>query len=202
MWQCEEMGLPYQVEIESYPISAAYRALHPLGTVPFLEDSDGVAMCESVAMMWYIAQRYGPTPLLPAAHPAQLAQVLQLLEFGEATLGAGLNVLLAARFAAPEAERHNWSVARQEERIAQALDYLAALLGERDFVAGRDISLADISLIAMLGICRGVFAQRLPGNLPQYMERMSARAAYQRAWLRCQGQTPPAAAQPAERERT
>jgi glutathione S-transferase len=65
MWLCEEMGLPYSVQNHSFPVSDDYRALNPLGTVPFLEDDGGVAINESVAIMFYVAQRYGPTPLLP-----------------------------------------------------------------------------------------------------------------------------------------
>jgi glutathione S-transferase len=68
MWLCEEMGLPYAVRNHSFPVAADYRALNPLGTVPFLEDSGGVALNESVAIMLYIAQQYGPTPLLPTGN--------------------------------------------------------------------------------------------------------------------------------------
>ena len=43
VWQCEEMGLPYRFETVSFPPSAAYLALNPLGSVPFLEDDGGAA---------------------------------------------------------------------------------------------------------------------------------------------------------------
>ena len=39
MWLCEEMGLAYAVQNHSFPVGADYRALNPLGTVPFLEDA-------------------------------------------------------------------------------------------------------------------------------------------------------------------
>ena len=57
VWQCEEMGLPYRFETVSFPPSAAYRALNPLGSVPFLQDGSGVAIHESIAMMLYLAQK-------------------------------------------------------------------------------------------------------------------------------------------------
>jgi glutathione S-transferase len=79
MWQCEEMGLPYKFEAVTFPPSEAYRALNPLGSVPFLEDDCGVAINESVAMMLYLAQKYGPTPLLPEKDVAAMATVLQLV---------------------------------------------------------------------------------------------------------------------------
>ena len=42
IWLCEEMGLPYAVRNHPFPLPGDYRALNPLGTVPFLEDDPGV----------------------------------------------------------------------------------------------------------------------------------------------------------------
>jgi glutathione S-transferase len=185
MWQCEEMGLPYHVELVSFPTPDSYRELNPLGTVPFLEDAGGVAMNESVAMMHYLAQHYGPTPLLAAIDGAQLARLLQLTEFGEATLGAGLNPLLIARFAAPDADKRSWLVLALEGRVADAVRFVATLLGEQAYLVGERLTLADLSVSPMLGIWRGALQQELPGNLAAYLERVSSRPAYGRARVRC-----------------
>jgi len=186
-WLCEEMGLAYEVHAVSYPPGTAYLALHPLGTVPFLEDDGGVAINESVAMLIYLAQRYGPTPLLPAQEPGLLARVLQMTVFGEATIASGINPLLVARFTAPEAEKRNWSVRSQEERMGAAVDYAAAQLGERPLFAGGQLTLADISLSPALSLWQGPCSQPLPANLAAFQERVKARPAYQRARLRCGG---------------
>ena len=180
-WLCEEMGLPYEVETVSFPPSAAYRALHPLGSVPFLEDDGGVAISESVAMLLYLAQRYGPTPLLPGTGDPALARVLQLTVFGEATLGAAIDPLLAAQFVAPEADKRNWSVRSQEARVERALGFLVGKLGAGPFLAGADLTLADISVCCALGIWRGALDGALPDSLVAYRERLAARPAYQRA---------------------
>src|SRR5262249_28621153 len=42
MWLCEEMGLAYDVRNHPFPVGADYRTLHPMGTVPFLQDSGDV----------------------------------------------------------------------------------------------------------------------------------------------------------------
>jgi glutathione S-transferase len=180
-WQCEEMGLPYQVETVSYPQSAAYLALNPLGTVPFLEDQGGVAIGESIAIMLYLAQKYGPTPLLPGKDDPALARVLQMTVLGEATIGAGINPLLTAHFSAPEAEKRNWSVLAQEARIEQALTYVANMLGDDPFLAGEDLTLADISVSCALGIWTGALGKALPDKLVAYRARLADRPAYQRA---------------------
>jgi glutathione S-transferase len=180
-WLCEEMGLPYQVETVPYPQNEAYLALNPLGTVPFLEDEGGVAINESVAIMLYLAQRYGPTPLLPGKDDPTLARVLQMAVLGEATIGAGINPLLAAHLGAPEADKRNWSVLAQEARVEQALRYVADMLGADPYLAGAHFTLADISVSCALGIWRGALGQALPDTLVAYRERLAARPAYQRA---------------------
>lgn len=191
MWQCEEMGLPYRVEVVSYPPSEAYLALNPLGTVPFLEDEGGVAINESVAMMLYLAQKYGPTPLLPGKDDPALARVLQMTVFGEATIGAGLNPLLEAHFGAPEADKRGWSVISQEARVERAVRFAAELLGDNPYLAGDALTLADISVSTALGIWHGALGHALPDTLTAYRERLAARPAYQRARSWCNGQIRP-----------
>ena len=193
MWLCEEMGLPYEVKFVSYPPSAEYLTLHSPGSVPYLEDdTEGVALAESVAILLYLANRYGPTPLMPTRDAPQLARVLHLAEFGEATIGAGMNPLLAAQFMAPEADKGNWSVRAQRARLEGAFKYLGDVLGEHEFVAGAGLTLADVSVAPALGLCR-VVGLSLPEKHDAYRQRMQARPAYQRAQVRSQGEMPGAA---------
>ncbi len=185
MWLCEEMGLAYEVQNHPFPVPADYRALNALGTVPFLEDSGGVAMNESIAIMLYIAQRYGPTPLLPTADAALMARCLQLTLFGETEIAMNINPLLAARFGAGEADKRNWSVIGLEKRVKRAVRYAEALVHNRSYLVGDDLTLADISVSCALGIWQGALDGELPEGLAAYQERLRARPAYQRARSRC-----------------
>ena len=180
-WQCEEMGLAYQAMTVTYPPSEAYKALNPLGTVPFLEDEGGVAINESIAIMFYLAQKYGPTPLLPGKDDPAHARVLQMMVFSEATLGALLNTLLSAHFAAPEADKRNWTVRGQEARVEQAIGYVADILGDNPFLAGAHFTLADIAMSTTLGLWKGALGKSLPAKLLAYRERLATRPAYERA---------------------
>jgi glutathione S-transferase len=180
-WLCEEMGLPYQTATVTFPPSAGYLVLNPLGSVPFLEDEGGVAINESIAMLLYLAQKYGPTPLLPANDDPALARVLQLTVFGEASIGAGINPLLMAKFGAPEAEKRPWLVRVLESRVEQFLGYVADNLGDNPFLVGSHLTLADISVACALGIWTGALQLPLPGKLVEYRERLAQRPAYQRA---------------------
>jgi glutathione S-transferase len=187
MWLCEEMGLAYDVENQPFPTPAAYRALNPLGTVPLLEDAGGVALNESIAILFYLAQIYGPTPVLPTSEPASLARCLQLTLFGETELGMTLNPLLAARFGAGDADKRNWSVVGLEQRAARAVTYAQAELKERAFLVGDDLTLADISVSCGLALWRDGLGGSLPTELAHYQDRLGARPAYQRAKRRCAG---------------
>ena len=181
VWQCEEMGVPYATRPVAFPLTDEYRALNPAGGVPFLEDDGGVAINESVAMMIYIAQKYGPTPLLPAPSDPLLARVLQFALYGEATVGMWINTIMMTRFFAPDEAKDNWSVGAAKDRVQKAIDYVSANLGARDFIAGDTLTLADISTSYALGIWTGFLEGALPDNLTAYQARMKARPAFQRA---------------------
>jgi glutathione S-transferase len=179
-WQCEEMGLAHRVETVTFPPSAAYRAKHPLGSVPFLEDG-AVAIHESVAIMMYLAERYGPTSLLPAKDTADFATVLDLTVFSEATLGASLNTLMAARYGAPPEHKDKGSARQNDQKVNRALGYLEARLGARDFLVGDDLTLADIAVVTGLGMMKGALQKPIPDALAAYRDRLLERPAYQRA---------------------
>ncbi len=183
VWQCEEMGLPYELVPVPFPPDAAYRAINPIGAVPFLEDEGGVAINESVAIMLYLAEQYGPTPLLPRKGEPDLARVLQFTIFGEATLGMHGNVINGARLAAPEAEKQNWSVRNSTGRFDAGLAFVADKLGAGPYIAGERFTLADISVGFVLSIARRIpeLGIVLPEGLTDYRDRLEARPAYQRA---------------------
>lgn len=63
VWLCEELGLDYElVFYDRDPVTrlapAAYKALHPAGTAPIIQDGD-VTLAESAAVFEYILGRYG-----------------------------------------------------------------------------------------------------------------------------------------------
>src|SRR6202012_3167107 len=141
-WLCEEIGLPYAMTHVNFPTNEDYRMLNPFGTVPFLQDGD-VSMSESVAMLLYVAQKYGRSAELPPVNDGRYARVLQFTLLGEAALSSPMTPLLAARFGAPSDQKRNWSVVGIESRINRVLERLADELGDRDFIVGDKLSLAD-----------------------------------------------------------
>jgi glutathione S-transferase len=184
-WLCDEMGLDYEVVNHPFPVPDSYLALNPLGTVPYLEDDGGVGLNESIAILLYVAQRYGPTPLYPTDF-SPMARCLQLTLFGETELGMMLNPLIAARFMAAPADQRNWSVQGLERRVGRSVDHIDSAVRGRPFLVGHDLTLADISVSCGLGIWTGALGGKLPEGLAAYQGRLRSRPAYERARSRCE----------------
>jgi glutathione S-transferase len=132
-------------------------------TEPFLEDAGGVAINKSIAMMFYVAQKYGPTSLPPTADGALMARVFQLTLFGETEIGMNLNPFLAAHFMAPEKDKRNWSVLALEQRLDRALRFAATLVEDGSYLVGENLILADISVSCALSIWQGALGGTLSG---------------------------------------
>ncbi len=181
MWLCEELGVPYRFSPVTFPPGDAYLALNPLGNVPFLEGEDGVAINESIAMLLYVAQRHGPTPLLPAADDPDLAKVLQLTVMSETAIGMSMNPLMAARFGAPDEHRRNWSVGVLEQVLATSVAHIEAQLSDGAFLVADRLTLADLAFATALGIWRGALGGVLSERMAAYHARLAERPAYQRA---------------------
>jgi glutathione S-transferase len=178
-WLCEEMGLAYTMKPVGFPTDHTYRSLNPFGTVPFLQDGK-VSMSESVAMLFYIAQKYGPTDTLPSDDD-RYAKVLQFTLFGEATLSSPMAPLLAERFGAPNDHKRNWSAVGIESRLKTNIDRLSDQLGDHDFLVGNSVTLADISVATALRIWMKALGQEISPALQRYCERQQERPAYKRA---------------------
>ena len=166
-WLCEEMGLAHTFVPVSFPPDRSYRALNPFGTVPFLQDGN-VSMSESVAMMFYIAQKYGPTDALPPIDDERFAKVLQFTLLGEASLASPMTPLLAARFGAPDDQKRNWSAVGIESRVKGTIDRIGDELSGRECLVGSSLTLADISVATALRIWGRGVGQDLPTTLQAY----------------------------------
>jgi len=184
LWTLEEMGLPYELRLMTFPPRArepGYLDLNPLGTVPAFFD-DGVLMTESAAICQYLAAKYGPTPLAVTPDEPGFAPYLNFLHMGEATLTFPQTIHLRyAVFARPEdrlpraAEDYvKWFLAR--------LRAATKLLGDNDYLTAGRFTVADISVGYALKLAKSLgFAGDFPEPWVRYLERLEARDGYQRA---------------------
>jgi glutathione S-transferase len=91
--------------------------------------------------------------------------------------------ILRQRFFFPESERSPVALANARKRWRSVLEVLAAEVAKRGFVAGPALTAADVMM------AYGPFLARMVGELPEqpeavhaYLERVSARPAFERAF--------------------
>jgi glutathione S-transferase len=178
----EEMGLDYEVrKIAFPPTDPEFLAANPTGTLPLFIDGE-TRMSESVAILQYLAERHGPTPLSVKAHEPGFADYLQFLEVGEATLATPLTAMVRTRFMAPDDQKSNWTVENCKSVFLNRLQLVADQLKAPPFMAADRFTAADISVGYALGMGEGLgLGGGYAPALTDYWRGLRARPAYQRA---------------------
>lgn len=182
LWLCEEMGVSYETaEASLMKPSDEFKAVNPLRTIPALVDGD-VTMIESVAMMIYIMNKYGPTDLEVKPNEPGYSDYLQYLLFGEAGIAAYGNPLVGTRFMAPADQKENWTAGYLKNAIIKRLEFVAKRLDGKPYVAADRFTAADISIAY---IATGAKFAAIEGDFPPainaYIANLWERPAFKRA---------------------
>ena len=125
-----------------------FAALHPFHRVPVFEH-DGFVLYETQAILRHI-ERTWPEPAMIPSDPiaaARMNQALGVIDnylFPEAGEVLGFNRILAPRFLKLEPDEA--ACARAATKLARALAVLAKMLGDKPWLVGPEMSLADIAL--------------------------------------------------------
>ena len=182
IWMAEEMGLDYELLPEAIGRSSPeFIAVNPARGLPAVIDGE-VSMSESVAIMQYLAARYGPTPLAPAPNDPTYPAYLQYLVYGEASLSAFLNALVATRFFAPDDQKDNFTAGICRGLFGRRVKALAGRLSVSSHLAGEDFTAADISVVYALNMGASLgLAGDYPAPVADYWARMQLRPGYQAA---------------------
>jgi len=185
VWLCEELGIDYQLRrYDRDPVTRLappeYKALHPIGTAPVISDGDQV-LGESGAIIEYIVTRYGGGRLSRLAGHPEYASYLYWLHFANASFQALLHRTLVARRLEPPPDHR--VLVDLESRLARALGFIDRRLGEADYLAGGELTAADITLVFSLTTMRSFTPYDLKPypHILAYLRRIGAREAYQRA---------------------
>ena len=189
VWLLEEMGLAYRLRpvdlLVGVEEDAEFLAVNPAGFIPAIQDGD-VTMVESIAIMEYLMDRYGPTPLAPGPHDPAFPAYQQFLHLGEAGLAASVYFVGGARNFAPEAERRNWSAGQALEVFESRLTLVTRQLARSPYLAGETFTAADISVTYALELARRFGGVALGDAEQAYLARIGGREAYKRAMETCQ----------------
>ena len=175
-WALEEAGLAYQTRLLSFGDgdTPEYRALQPFGQVPIFQE-DGLTLFETGAIVLHIAERCEALlPRDPAARAKATQWVIAALNSVEPHI---MNAATLDIFYAGE----EWAKLRKPSATEFAHRRIAAVskaLGDQPFLDGERFTAGDLMMSTVLRIAPPLVAEP---NLQAYVERCTARPAFQRA---------------------
>jgi glutathione S-transferase len=178
LWTLEELGVDYAF-MEAAPRSDIARALNPSGKVPFMVVGDAM-IPDSVAIMTFLADKHAmlTAPAGTVARALQDSFIQQVNDEIDSLLWA------AARhtFILPEDKRVpavkdslKWEFSRTQNAVADRMD------PDGPFVAGADMSIADILLSHCIGWAANAKFDVTNDRLIAHNEMMRARPAFKEA---------------------
>lgn len=180
VWLMEELGLPYRLKwykrMESGPAPPEYFALHPAATAPVIED-DGKVLTESAVILEYICHRYAGGRFTVRPDQPNYTDYLYWMHFNNNVLGMFFTKRALAATQDPVAQG---IVERREPRY---YDYLNTTLGKTPYVAGPELTCADVMImfsLTTLAMFGGRKIDDLP-NVASYVRRIESRPAYIKA---------------------
>jgi glutathione S-transferase len=183
IWLCEELGIPY--ELKTYPrdpsgaAPAAYKALHPQGTAPIINDGS-LALAETGAIVDYILIRHGGGRLVVGPQAPNFPDYLYWLHFSNGFfVPAAMMGIVASRIAGDNKQAAQGFTGRQELAYRMSEERL----GKVAYFAGPEFTAADIMMVFPLTTMRAATGRGLSDspNLRAYLKRIGGRPAYQRA---------------------
>ncbi|WP_159715698.1 glutathione S-transferase family protein [Geminicoccus flavidas] len=180
MWTVAELGLAHERLDVGGPfggLDAAYREKNPNGLIPVIEDR-GTVIWESNAIVRYLAARWGQG-LLWDSDPARRALADQWMDWQQTIVQPSLSPLFLGLIRTPEAQRDQVALQAAAARLHEVLALLDAHLRERTFIAGDELTMADIPLGAAVNRYLHLPIERpaLP-SLQAWHERLVARACF------------------------
>jgi len=122
-----------------------YLKINPDHVVPTLVDG-ALTLWESRAILAYLIDQYAPNNNLYPREPAKRAQIDRMLQYDLGNLDAVGELIrpqiLQSKAADPE----------KITQVENVLDYLEKILQTRDYIAAPHLTIADLSITAMLGM--------------------------------------------------
>src|SRR5690349_6852205 len=143
MWCIGELGLSYRRHDIGHRYGGndtpEFLAMNPNGTVPVLRDGDGPPLCETGAILRYLANRYGAPPFWPA-QPEARAQTDKWAEWAKINIALNFTVPVFWRVVRTPPQRQDpTAIAAAIAVLARKLAIAEAQLVRHDHLAGPDL---------------------------------------------------------------
>ncbi|KAJ7648024.1 glutathione S-transferase like protein [Roridomyces roridus] len=186
VWLCEELGIPYELKVyrrERATLLAPpeFKALHPAGTAPIVQDGT-IILSESSAIIEYITQKYAQDSRLKlSASDPGFANYIYWYYYAIGSLQSSLDTPMFLR--ASGADAANPIVQFLDHRMERGLKFVDERLKETNaYLAGGELTLADIYMVFQMTTLRlfSPFALTAYPGILAWVRRVAERPAYKR----------------------
>ena len=219
-WLLEELGIPYELDFIQGDVLGSLLALekyHEMRMTPIVHIGD-VVMVESGAILEYLLAKFGKgSPLRPAEDSPEFPAYLEFLHFAEGTALSKIiadaterrmNKVIVAAEVEPPPPMKLPGLAGSRTGSQRVMHYANNTLAKRPYFAGSEFTAADIMMHFALKLGAPIAAgadfnvkEILSGekdwleefpHVQEYVQRMAARPAFQRAMKSTMPKGPPA----------
>jgi glutathione S-transferase len=153
LWAAEELVLTYEhipVSFDGGTRKPEYMKINPNGHVPAIDD-DGHILFESMAINLYLAEKYGKAPLWPSGASAH-GDVYQWSFWGMTETEQPLLTILMNKMFLPPEQRSEAAIKGATEAMKAPLAVLDNHLRGREYLLGKDFTIADLNLASVLSL--------------------------------------------------
>jgi len=146
LWCCVELGIPFERIDWAGEYGGnddpAYRAMNPHGRVPTIRDGDTIVW-ESNTILRYLCATHGGARLHPE-RPVERSAVERWMDWQLAGLNPPMTALLLGYYRTPPDKRDAAGLETARQAAAGQWAIVEKWLEGRDYLAGPDLTLADI----------------------------------------------------------
>jgi len=184
LWALEELGLKY----EHAPVNASgesrtpeHLKINPNGHIPAIVDDDGTTVWESMAINLYLAEKYGKNGLWPST-VAQHGACYQWSFWSMTEIEPQLMAVFLNRLILPAEQRNEQAAVKALEQIKAPLKVLDDHLHNREYLLGKEFTIADLNTASVLSLATFVQLDFSPTPTAQkWLQKCVSRPANQKA---------------------
>ncbi len=183
-WLCEEIALPYNRIDAGMNFGVVntpeYRKLNPNGLVPTIED-EGFVLWESNAIVRYLAAKHSAGKFWPTDLKVR-ADADRWMDWCTSTLWPAFRPVFWNLIRTPADKRSQKEIDEGAQKTGEMLGRLDGYLAGRQFVAGDQITMADIAFGPILYLVQNVpFDRPKLANYDVWYARLAERPAFKKA---------------------
>jgi glutathione S-transferase len=183
LWALEELGLKYEhvaVNASGESRKPEHLKINPNGHIPAIDDN-GTIVWESMAINLYLAEKYGKGGLWPST-VEQHGACYQWSFWGMTEVEPQLMTVFLNRLILPAEQRNEQAAAKAIEQMKMPLKVLDDHLHNREYLLGKEFTIADLNAASVLSLASFVQLDLSPTPAAQkWLQKCVSRPANQKA---------------------